>query len=177
MAANHYRPLMAHLVPAFKDDGALQLRSPLGRRLAGAVRELGLDGEVVLVPVPSLAHSRRRRGLDHGLALARTAARLTGYRAQPLVTRVPIRDGRQRGRGRQERRALLSDEMYLTRRPRPGVGVVVTDDVVTTGSSLAATVAALRRAGLPVLGAAVIADADRRLERGVDVAPGHPAGE
>ena len=131
VAANPYRPLLATAIPRYKDDGALHLERVLADRLSEALRALGPPPDAVLVPVPSRPSAVRARGFDHGMRLAGLGAR---SRARNMLG--AMRAGRV-----------------------PGVAVLV-DDVVTTGSSLTEACRALRAAGVPVLGAATIADAD-----------------
>lgn len=157
VCANDYRPLVEHLVPAFKDDGALHLGRVLAARLAAAVAALQPGPETVLVPVPSLAAKVRSRGHDHGRRLAAGASRRTGLRWAPLLARS--------GSGMDQRelgRTGRSRNVVGTMRARPcGAPVVLCDDVVTTGASLAEAVRAVTCAGDQVAGIAVIGDADR----------------
>lgn len=157
VAANEYRPHLEKLVPAFKDDGALHLRAFLATRLALAIGCLDLPVGTHLVPVPTLASSVRRRGLDHGAALATSAAGKLGCRWRALLTRRVVGTD-QRSLDAMGRQHNAGGSM----RSRPFLGpVVVVDDVCTTGASLVEAVRALRSAGVTVVGAAVVADADR----------------
>lgn len=159
VAANPYRPVLEHAIPAYKDDGALHLTRFLGGRLALAVRALGPPPETVLVPVPSLPAAVRRRGFDHAATLARSAAGETGLRWRRwLVRRRTGMDQSVLGRG--ERRANVTGSMGA----RGGAGqvVVLVDDVVTTGSTVIEACRALEEAGALVWGAAVIGDVDHR---------------
>jgi len=177
--AGSYDVLARGLVSAHKERSALGLTRVLGERLALAVLalldEAGGSGEVVpgvlLVPVPSARRAVRARGFDAGLALARAAAaRLPGARAGPLLTSTR-RVADQSGLGAVERQANLAGAFRL-RSPRlpgaapgasrTGTGVVVVDDVVTSGASLTEAVRALRAGGAPVLGAATVAATVRR---------------
>lgn len=156
VAANPYRPLLASAIPRYKDEGALHLEAVLAGRLAMAVRACGPPGEAVLVPVPSLAASVRRRGFDHGARLAARAARELGLGSAKALRRVNAgRD--QEGLGARQRRENLRGSMRARHVPRP---IVLVDDVVTTGSSLREAWSALERSGCRVVAAAVIADAD-----------------
>lgn len=159
VAAHDYRPLLEKFVPSFKDDGDLGLSSVLGRQLAGAVRHLEPGDGVVLVPVPSLPSAVRQRGLDHMLTLTRAAGRQLGMQTIRLLRRRRSGvDQRQLGRG--GRSANVRGSMVPVRSTR-SCSLVVCDDIVTTGSSLAEAIRALRLAGHEVVGAAVIGDADR----------------
>lgn len=169
-AAGDYGPLERALVTAHKDGGAWYLARPLGDLLAAAVSLL-LDetsqwpvagaAPVTLVPVPSSPASVRERGYDHGRALAARAARRLGpgVGVRPVLRRSqPVND-----QSRLDRRArALNQRGSLSARPGQGL-VVVTDDLCTTGASLAEAVRALRAGGWTVLGGAVVSHPRRRV--------------
>lgn len=151
------------LVLAHKERGRTGLAHPLGQALAPAAR-LAAAGPLVLVPVPSRPAVRRARGHD---PVARTAAataaalRADGTRALalPLLRHVrTVRD--QAGLTAAQRAQNLAGA--LVARPRaaaaePGSAVVLVDDVLTTGATLAEAARAIRAAGRPVAGAVVVA--------------------
>jgi len=174
-AATPYDELAQRLVLAFKEQDALWLGRLLGGRLAAGV-ELVLGpaaGPVLLVPMPSSPRAVRARGLDVTGALARIAARR--LRTAERTVRVARLLGQQRrpqdqaGLSAAERWANLHGALAVRtgllrwRAGREaGCTVVVVDDVVTTGASLAEAVRALDAAGIPVTGAAVVAATQRR---------------
>ena len=139
-----------------KERGRLGLARPLGAALAAAVRELDPPRPVLLVPVPSSPAAVRERGQDHARRLARAAARgVPGAVARPLL--APARTvADQSGLDAAGRAANLAGAMRV-RRPVRGLPVVVVDDVVTTGATLAEAARALRLAGAEVHGCAVVA--------------------
>lgn len=159
-AAAYDGPARAALL-AHKERGRLGLARPLGAALAGAIVRLDLPPRVVLVPVPSSAAAVRARGHDHARRLAAAAARgVPGARASPLL--VPGRVvADQAGLDRAGRAANLAGALRARGSLR-GLPVVVVDDVVTTGATLAEAARALRAAGAEVQGCAVVAATARR---------------
>lgn len=141
----------------------------MARHLEGIVDRthgelLRRTGEVLVTWCPTTRRRRRRRGYDSGELIARALARRLGARPVRLLRRldrVP-----QTGAGR---RARIGGPSLVARRPRSrrrrsahdGTFVVlIVDDVVTTGASLAAARMSLRAAGVPadmILCAAVAA--------------------
>lgn len=174
-------PVRAALV-AHKEHGRSALGDPLGEALARSV--LAVAGPVrpgrqlALVPAPSRPAAVRERGQDPTLRLARRAAARLRARGVPLTllpvlrVRPGLRD--QAGLSAPERAANLGGAHRVPARFVPlvaGRDVVLVDDVVTTGVTLAEAARALRAAGAVVLGAATVAATQRRA-RGSDLRPG-----
>ncbi|MGM7422439.1 ComF family protein [Cellulosimicrobium sp. CpK407] len=178
-APAHYAGPVRGVVVAWKDRGRADLDRPLGAVAGRAGADLGQAlgarpgapaGPVLVVPAPTSAAARRARGRDPVVVLARAvAAGLatagTPARAVPLLTQWgPVRD--QVGLGARARGARLGAVGLAAgpvtgRRARAVVqerfACLLVDDVLTTGATLAACETALSRAGMPVLGAFVLA--------------------
>jgi predicted amidophosphoribosyltransferase len=112
------------------------------RRLVPALAELAGEHRVDHVTwAPTTASHRRARGFDQAELLARALGRQLGVPSRPLLVR---RDGPgQTGRSATERHRPVP----FGARGSVAGSVLVVDDVITTGSTLAAAAAALRRAG------------------------------
>ncbi|MFJ9829336.1 ComF family protein [Streptomyces sp. NPDC101160] len=163
-AAAPYEGAVREVLLAHKERGALPLAGPLGAALAGAVVAAagGLggpgDGPLLLVPVPSSRRSVRARGHDPTRRIALAAAgRLR--RAGPAARVLPaLRQRRwvadQSGLGAGERLANLAGALevaagaarLLDEAERAGGRVVLVDDLMTTGASLAEAARALAAA-------------------------------
>lgn len=97
----------------------------------------------VVTWAPTSSRRRRQRGYDQAELLARHVARRIRRPCRRLLIRG--HGGSQTGRGRQER--IASGPRFHARPVVRGLGVLVVDDVVTTGSTLRAAEIALKRAG------------------------------
>lgn len=121
-----------------------------------------------LVPAPSRAAQARRRGGDHVVRLAEAAAAelarcgAAAAVAPALRLAAGVRDSV--GLDAAARAANLAGRIRPRRSGLPpvGTGVVLVDDVLTTGTTVTESIAALRLAGLRPLGVVVLAVTDRR---------------
>jgi ComF family protein len=118
----------------------------LADALAGAMASGRLEPVDLILPVP--LHRRRlgARGYNQALEIARPlAARLALPLDPDACARVrPTRE--QAGLPAAERRRNLR-AAFIARTPVRGLRVAIVDDVITTGSTVAALAQALRRAG------------------------------
>ena len=130
----------------FHDDAGLGLA--LGRLVARAAERLReIDRVDVVVPVPLHVSRLLSRGFNQAALLAREVARRRGC---PLVLDALERvraASAQSGSSRSRRRANVAGAFRASRRGVAGKTVLLVDDVLTTGATLAACARALDAAG------------------------------
>ncbi|MFV0286558.1 MAG: ComF family protein [Demequina sp.] len=154
-------------IAAWKDAGRRDLDAVLAdamRRSAAAVAPAlaAIPTRLTVVDVPSRPGARRRRGRDLAALLASAAVEGLGDGGVPGVKhRRVVRLGRGEQRGGSARRRWSGMSAAVTSAPvPPGEAVVLVDDVMTTGATLAACLRSLEGRGVPVVGAIVLAVAD-----------------
>ena len=133
---------------ALKYDGERRIAPFVGAAVARRWARAGAAGEV-LVPVPASPDRVRDRGYDQAALIAAEAGRRL---------RLPVMDAVERTRSttaqfdldRRERASNLRHAFGVPPRARPAIAgrwIVLVDDVVTTGATLAACGSALLGAG------------------------------
>jgi ComF family protein len=145
-------------VHALKYDGELRLVGPLAELMAARWRNASIGGEM-LVPVPVHAERRRQRGFDQAELLARAIAERLGLPALNALERVG-RTAAQHQLGRRARQSNVGGAFAVAERHRDvvwGKWVVLIDDVITTGSTLAGCAGALYEAGSLAVSALTLA--------------------
>lgn len=157
MAARYAGPLREAL-QAFKFAGRRSLARPLARLLVECCPEGPETGVVAIVPVPLAPRRQAERGYNQAALLAEGVG--AAWRV-PLRSRWLRRTRATRPQsdlGAAERRANVAGA-FVAAPQVAGRSVLLIDDVVTTGATLAACAAALRAAGARVVGALAVARA------------------
>lgn len=171
-SAAPYTGVVRKAVVAYKERGEAALGPVLADALAftaaSAVRAGRVRGPFAVVPVPSARRSVRGRGHDPvgGLA-ALTVRRLNACgvaaRVWPVLRQVrEVAD--QAGLSSTERAANLASSLRVRdgATEPPGASVLLLDDIVTTGRTLAEAARALRAAGTMVPLAVTVAATRRK---------------
>jgi ComF family protein len=133
----------------------------LGGLLARARLGCALPLPQWVVPVPLHPQRLRERGYNQAAELARFAARELGLRCEVRCLERLRATREQTHLGAAERAANLR-HAFQARRPLAVSHVALVDDVMTTGSTIAAAAAALRSAGARRIEIWVAAQAQRR---------------
>ncbi len=183
-AAAAYAGKMRRCLIAYKERGRRDLAPVLALALVKVLRELdrNIPGPLLIVPVPPSRVALRTRGFDHVALLVRLALRFlppassSGWGWSPLL--YPTRRvADQAGLPASARARNVAGSLSA----RPGIGrrtlagrpplLVLVDDVVTSGATMAEATRALRASGLRVHAAAAVAAVLRPEHRGTSALP------
>ncbi|MAG55573.1 MAG: hypothetical protein CMJ83_04705 [Planctomycetes bacterium] len=158
-----YAPPIRDLVVRAKYGGDPHPLTALAARLADAAPPAAeLAYPAAVVPIPIARDRLRVRGFNQASVLARPLADRLGLPVTPWVLRRPGRHPAQAGLSAAGRRRNLRGAFVApTAFPH---AVLLVDDVVTTGSTLAEAARALRGAGVPRVAAVCLCRAERKDE-------------
>lgn len=147
-AGTIYNHVARQLVLAFKHGRRIALAPMLARLVVARLPER--EGAWVVVPVPLHRWRLWQRGFNQAALIAREVALQTGSRLEVEALRRRKRTPMLGGLGRKARTRALSGAIEADRRQAAalrGANVILVDDVLTSGATSDACVAALKRAG------------------------------
>lgn len=147
-AAAHYDAAVGEAIRLFKFQGKRRLAGPLAEMMAAfAAEELSDESFDVLVPVPLHRVRQRSRGFNQSALLAGHLSQAMGipvsealYRVRPTRVQSLLEDT-------ERHKNIVGAFAVRDGHPFAGARVLLIDDVVTTGSTVAECAAALTRAG------------------------------
>jgi competence protein ComFC len=148
VAAYRSRGLIRDLVHAFKYNGRFELRHPLAAWLAKGLSDARLVARIdALVPVPLHARRKRERGFNQAQVLAELVGAQASLPVENLLRRIRYTTTQTHFDRRQRIENLRGAFALADRANVRNRGLVLVDDVFTTGSTADECALVLRQAG------------------------------
>lgn len=148
-----YESSLRHAIHQFKFNGKVGLDRPLGRLLEHAIsRDLKID---LVVPVPLQQKRLQQRSYNQALLLAREVARIRRWPLHHNLLAKVRETESQQGLTAGERVKNLRGAFQL-QEPLSGQNILLIDDVMTTGATVAACSQVLIAGGAAEVVVAVI---------------------
>lgn len=155
-AAGVYTPQVAQVMLAFKDHGRVNGAGLLRPALSRVLHQVAVEHpQAVLIPIPGSSAGFRRRGYEPLSELLRMPTPLPVFGSVLKHRRRLSTTRAHAGTGRSGRR-MRAAEKFTVADVAVDCPVVLVDDVLTTGATLAAAWHRLTEAGLNVVGGAVV---------------------
>ncbi|HCC0173681.1 TPA: DNA utilization protein GntX [Cronobacter sakazakii] len=150
LAASDYAPPVSKLVHQLKFQGRTALAPALARllllKILAAKRADTLPKADLIISVPLHRTRAWRRGFNQSALIARPLSRWLGIRYAPdVVARIKAAPPQRQLSARQRRSNLKN--AFRVELPVAGLHIVIVDDVVTTGSTVAQIARLLKRNG------------------------------
>lgn len=156
--ARYAEPLVS-AIHRFKYGQAPELARDLAMLAHPGIDLLGIEPGAVWVPVPLHPLRLAERGYNQSALLARELSRVALGELDPRRLRRLRHTEQQAKRERNDRARNVAQAFVAAQRARRAPSIVLVDDVVTSGATLAACIAALHAAGERVVGCVAVASA------------------
>jgi ComF family protein len=154
-----YKDTARRLVIAFKHGDRLDLQRPLGEWVAHAAAPLLVPGMLV-APVPLHRWRLLKRRYNQSALLAQVVANKAGLTYTPDLLQRTRSTPSQLGRNKDQRFENISGAIHINPKKCAaliGRAVLIVDDVLTSGATLAACANACRNAGAETVSVVVLA--------------------
>lgn len=151
--ATLYEEPLRSVLHRLKFERARAAAGTLGQLITQDIQDTAAE---IVVPVPSASRRQRQRGYNPAHEIAASVARELHLPLAPVLGRLGQK--RQVGARRRERLRQLTGAFYVFRAQAvSGKRVLLVDDILTTGATLAECAKVLRAAGAKRIEAAVVA--------------------
>lgn len=147
---------LAQLVQKLKYHYWTGVSETLETVLSPVAGELNLSKNTVIIPVPLHARRQRERGFNQSQIIGKVIGQLTGFRMQPLVQRHRYTTPQAKLSAQERTTNIIGAFSEDTKEHWPK-SVILVDDVITTGSTIAECAAVLRQHGVQNITAVAIA--------------------
>jgi ComF family protein len=163
LAWGRYQSPLKQAIAALKYDGHRALAVPLGRAMGDCWQRTPIATRQPpwVVPIPLHGDKQRQRGFNQAELIGQAFCRATGLTLQSQGLRRQRSTLPQFGLGATERERNMVNAFVPGRLPgSPGQRpILLLDDIYTTGTTVRAAAAVLRRQGWPVCGVVALAQA------------------
>lgn len=151
--------LIGRLAEEYKFYGVRAIGEAIAEMVDGFLPKM--EGEIYLVPLPTIRKHVRQRGLDHTLEIAKKLAKRRGWKLVRALERAE--DTVQVGANAEKRRAQAKRAYRIAEGfvPCSEATYILLDDIFTTGSSMVEARKVLKKAGARNVGMIVLAKASR----------------
>lgn len=143
---------IGELVEEYKYQSIRSASSDLAEILDAVIPHL--EGEVIVVPLPTIRKHIRERGFDHTKMVARKLARRRGWKTQNILIRR--KNTVQVGADNEQRKKQAKKAFELRSKVRNKAIYLLFDDIWTTGASMMAGAELLKKGGAQKVFGAVI---------------------
>lgn len=150
----NYEGINETLVKSLKFKFRRQASESISTMMAGLV--VDADRNYIICPVPTAPSRIRQRGFDHAVLISKILSNKLSLPHQKLLARNS--NTRQLGSSRKDRFEHMLNEFSVTNNQKlKGYSILLVDDVMTTGATLAAAAKTLKKAGAKSVSAIVFA--------------------
>ena len=147
--------IIGNLVHDFKYSSVQALSKPLAQIFHEILPII--DGEVEIIPLPTISHHIRERGLDHTLKIAKQLAKIRHYQVSKILVRtnssVQVGSDRKTRLAQAEKAYEISSKAKISQ----NTTYLLLDDVWTTGSSMKSAIKKLKQSGAKKIIVAILA--------------------